>query len=65
MSARRKKRRREIPPRLRVVEKPDSAVSPRKGSPDEDLSYADLIEKLVAEEIHARARPKRPRRDRD
>ncbi len=60
MNARRKGRQLEMPPRLRVVETPDSAEAPRKGVRDENLSYTGLIEKLVAEELHTGTCPARP-----
>ncbi len=60
-----KERRLETLRRLRVVEKRDAAEEPRKRTREEDLSYADLIEKLVAEELQLRLDPKRPPGDGD
>jgi hypothetical protein len=59
MNARRKERPCEKPKPLRLIEQHGPAKVPRQEADDEGLAYADLLERLAAEELRAGPRPRR------
>lgn len=63
MKAQRKEQRQRQLQRLRLINERDPVEAPRKGVDDGELSYAELIERLVAEELHFPTGPSLPNAD--
>ncbi len=59
MNPHRKERPHRKPKPLRLIEQHGPVEVPRQEADDEGLAYADLIERLAAEELHAGPPPKR------